>query len=253
MNPYERWDDWEWEKAAQEVGKESGISPRWKPKQRKPNFKTGGGDFLKQITNGQKRVLLAALAFLTLFFSAHSQDPISGAIHSFYRNAMNGSNLYTAMNGMAKEAIGLGPLKSASVPVDVTMQGRFFPPVSGPVVAGFGETSKDEKGKTITHYGIDVGSALGVSVVAPDVGVVTFTGTDLQLGKIVKLDHGDGWTTVLGNLGDIFVQKGGRVQKGEVIGTIGLSAPLKRPWLHFEILKNNKPLNPIPYIFKQKS
>ena len=253
MNPYERWDDWEWERAAQEVGKESGISPRWKPKHSKPNFKTGGGDFIKQLTNGQKRVLMAALAFLTLFFSAYSQDPISQAIHSVYRNAMNGKNLYTAMNGMAKEAVGLGDLKPASVPVDVTMQGRFFPPVSGPVVAGFGETSKDEKGKTITHYGIDVGSALGVSVVAPDIGVVTSTGIDPQLGKIVKLDHGDGWTSVLGNLGDVNVQKGSRVQKGEVIGTVGLSAPLKKPWLHFEIRKNNQAVNPLPYIFKQKS
>ncbi|MHB8125931.1 MAG: murein hydrolase activator EnvC family protein [Desulfitobacteriaceae bacterium] len=253
MNPFERWDDWEWEKAAQEVGRESGISPRWKPKHSKLNFKTGGVDLIKRLTNGQKRVLMAALAFLTLFFSSYSQDPISQAIHSYYRNAMNGENLYTAMNGMAKEAIGLGGLKPASVPVDVTMQGRFFPPVSGPVVAGFGETSKDEKGKTITHYGIDVGSALGVSVVAPDTGVVTFTGTDPQLGKIVKLDHGAGWTSVLGNLGDVNVQKGSRVQKGEVLGTIGLSAPIKKPWLHFEIRRNNQAVNPLPYIFKQKS
>lgn len=253
MNPYERWDDWEWEKAAQEVGKESGISPRWKPKHNKPNYKTGGGDILKQLSNGQKRVLLAALAFLTLFFSAHSVDPISQAIRTIYRSGMDGGDLYTSMNGMAKEAVGLGSLKSVSVPVDVTMEGRFYPPVSGPVVAGFGQTSKDENGKTITHNGIDVGSALGVSVVAPDTGVVTFTGIDPQLGKIVKLDHGDGWTSVLGNLGDVNVQKGDRVQKGQVIGTIGLSAPLKKPWLHFEVRKNNQPVNPLPYIFKQKS
>ena len=52
MNPYERWDDWEWEKAAQEVGKESGISPRWKPKQRGRFLKTNNQGTKKSITSG---------------------------------------------------------------------------------------------------------------------------------------------------------------------------------------------------------
>jgi Membrane-bound metallopeptidase len=253
MNPFERWDDWEWEKAAREVGKESGINPRWQPKKRKTYFKTSGGNFIKYLTNSQKKVLLAALAFLTLFFSSYNQDPISQVIHSYYDNVMTGENLYTAMNGMAKEAIGLSNLNSVGVPVDVTVKERFLPPVSGPVVAGFGETSKDEQGKTLVHNGIDVSSALGISVVAPDMGVVTFVGIDSQLGKIVKLDHGDGWTSVLGNLGDLYIQKGNRVQKGDVIGTVGLSAPLKKPWLHFEIRRNNQAVNPLPYIIKQKT
>jgi murein DD-endopeptidase MepM/ murein hydrolase activator NlpD len=253
MNPFERWDDWEWEKAAREVGRESGINPRWKPRQRKPGFKPGGRNYLQRLTNSQKKVLMAALAFLTIFFSSHNQDPISQVIHSYYNNVMTGENFYTAMNGMAKEAIGLSNLDSNGVPVDATVKERFLPPVSGPVVAGFGETSKDERGKTLLHNGIDVSSALGVSVVAPDTGVVTFTGTDNQLGKIVMLDHGDGWTSLLGNLGDVYVQKGNRVQKGDALGTVGLSAPLKKPWLHFEIRRNNQAVNPLPYIIKQKT
>ncbi len=253
MNPFERWDDWEWEKAAREVGKESGINPRWQLKKKKPNFKPGSGIFLRRLTNSQKKVLLSALAFLTLFFSNYNQDSVSRVIHSYYTNVMNGDNLYTAMNGMAKEAIGLSNLNSAGVPVNVTVKERFLPPVSGAVVAGFGETSKDEQGKTIIHNGIDVSSALGTLVVAPDMGVVTLVGIDSQQGKIIKIDHGDGWTSVVGNLGDVYVQKGNRVQKGDSIGTVGLSAPLKKPWLHFEIRRNNQAVNPLPYIIKQKT
>jgi murein DD-endopeptidase MepM/ murein hydrolase activator NlpD len=253
MNPFERWDDWEWEKAAREVGKENGINPRCQPKKRKTNFKLAGGYFFKHLTTSQKKVLLAAMAFLTLFISAYKQDPISQVVHSYYDKVMTGENLYTAMNGMAKEAVGLSNFNSASVPVDVTVKERFLPPVSGPVVAGFGETNKDEQGKTVIHNGIDVSSALGISVVAPEKGVVTFIGTDSQLGKIVMLDHGDGWTSLLGNLGDVYVQKGNGVQKGDTIGTVGLSAPLKKPWLHFEIRRNNQAVNPLPYILKQKT
>ena len=87
-------------------------------------------------------------------------------------------------------------------------------------------------------------------VVSPADGVVTLVGEDPQLGKIAKVDFGNGWTTILGNLGDISVQKGQRVQKGETLGSVGLSAPLKKPWLHFELRKDNQPVNPIPYLIQ---
>ncbi|MCO5385796.1 MAG: M23 family metallopeptidase [Desulfosporosinus sp.] len=124
-------------------------------------------------------------------------------------------------------------MPSESVPVDFKMKGKFLPPISGPVMAGFGDVGSDDS----VHQGIDVGSALGIPVVTPASGVVTIVGEDPQLGKMVKIDFGDGWTTVLGNLGEIKVEKGQRIEKGQVVGTVGLSAPLKKPWLHFELRK----------------
>jgi len=248
MNPYERWDDWEWERAIQEVGKEQGrgkSTPRYDQYSRHRNpVKRGWGNFFNHWNGTQKRTLLAALLFLMVFFSANSSDQVSLVVHSIYRGAMDSGNYYTALNNMAKEALSLGGVPSESVPVDLKMKGKFLPPISGPVMAGFGDVGSDDS----VHQGLDVGSALGIPVVTPASGVVTLVGEDPKLGKLVKIDFGDGWTTVLGNLGEIKVQKGQRIEKGQIVGTVGLSAPLKKPWLHFELRKNNQPVNPIPYL-----
>ena len=137
------------------------------------------------------------------------------------------------------------------------MKGQFVPPVSGKVVAAFGATGEGGSNAVgSVHNGIDVDpgeKALGTKVVSPAAGVVTIVGEDSQLGKIVKLDFGDGWTSVLGNLGDITVKQGQRVEKGSAIATVGLSAPLKKPWLHFELRKDNVPVDPLPYLTPSKS
>ncbi|TGE32014.1 M23 family metallopeptidase [Desulfosporosinus sp. Sb-LF] len=259
MNPFERWDDWEWERAIHEVGKEQGrgkSAPRFNPqlgRYRNP-VKTGWGNWLNHWNGTQKRSLISAIVFLLIFFSANSSDPFSQMIHSVYRSAMDSANYYDSLNGMAKDALSMGGVGSKDVPVDAKMKGQFLPPISGQVVAGFGE--KGEGGSNAVgsiHNGIDVESALGIPVIAPASGIVTLVGEDPQLGKIVKLDLGDGWTTVLGNLGGISVQKGQRIEKGNVLGTVGLSAPLKKPWLHFELRKNNQPVNPIPYLVPPKT
>ena len=258
MNPFERWDDWEWERAMQEVGKERGrgesAPSNGQPKRNRSSVKPRRGNFLKYWNGTQKRSVLAAMLFLFVFFSANSSDPFSKTIHSVYQSAMDSGDFYASLNGMAKEALSIGGISSKSLPVDAKMQGQLLAPISGPVVAGFGDVGEGGSNDVGTiHNGIDVESALGIPVVSPAAGVVTVVGVDPQLGKVVKVDFGDGWTTVLGNLGDITVQKGQRIEKGERVGTVGLSAPLKKPWLHFELRKNNKPVNPLPYLIPPKT
>lgn len=246
MNPYERWDDWEWERAAQEVGRDYPSRSFWRSSRDSGDMKKGWGGILNYWTGGQKKTLLAALFFLTLFFSSHGTDFLSQGIYTAYQKAMDNGNYYASLTAMAKDTIGLGGLREQAMPVDAKMQGKFYPPISGPVVAGFGQVSNDEKGTV--HNGIDVGSSLGTPVVSPYYGAVLSVGVDPQIGKFVKIDCGDGWSTILGNLGDVSVTKGQKVNQGEIIGTVGLSAPLKQPWLHFELRKNDKPLNPLPYL-----
>lgn len=257
MNPFERWDDWEWERAAQEVGKEqgwgrSGPTSQSRGSFRRPVRKKSG--IINHWKGTQKRTLLAAILFLLIFFSANSTDPVSQLIHAMYRGGMESGNYYQAMNGMAKEALSMGGVTPESTQVDVKMKGYFLPPISGPVMAGFGEVGKGISNPVgSVHQGIDVGSSLGSTVASPADGVVTLVGEDVQLGKLVKIDFGDGWTTVLGNLGEIYVHQGQPILKGEVLGTVGLSAPLRKPWLHFELRKNNQPVDPIPYLIPPKS
>ncbi len=259
MDPFERWDDWEWERAIHEVGNESNrgrSASRLNQQPGRPRrpAKAHKGNYFKHWNGTQKRTIIAATLFLLVFFSANGTDSVSGTVHSIYQGAMNSGNYYNAINGMAKEALSLGGVVSKNVPVDAAMKGQFLPPISGKVVAGFGvkgEGGSNAEGSV--HNGIDVESALGVVVVSPAAGVVTIVGEDAQLGKIVKLDFGDGWTSVLGNLADISVVKGQRIEKGSALAKVGLSAPIKKPWLHFELRKNNVPVDPIPYLIPPKS
>jgi murein DD-endopeptidase MepM/ murein hydrolase activator NlpD len=245
MNPFERWDDWEWERAAKEVGRERGMKYEDWPVKRTPP-KRSNRDFLYSWTGIQKKAVLAVTFFLLIFFASKGEDGLSRAIYSGYEGTVQNGDLYASMNNMAREALGMGTIGVKSTPVDATMKGKFIPPLSGPVAAPFGAI--DSEGKGSIHNGIDVGSALGIPVVAPCTGVVVQVDEDPQLGRLVKLDLSNGWTSILANLGEVKVQKGQAVQTGEVIGTVGLSAPLKKPWLHFELRKDGEPVNPLPYL-----
>lgn len=247
MDPYERWDDWEWERAVKEVGRERGIRPDNRPRKRNPYpSRRRTLSPLYTWTSMQKKAALSVVFFLTIFFASKGEDILSKGVYAAYRGSVESGDLYASLNGMALEAIGMGGVKSESTPVDASMKGKFLAPVSGKVMAGFGEM--DSKGQASIHNGIDIGSALGIPVVAPYAGVVTLVGEDPQLGRIIKLDLANGWTAVIGNLGDVFVQKGQKVEAGQAIGTVGLSAPLKKTWLHFELRKDGKPVNPLPYL-----
>lgn len=245
MNPFERWDDWEWEKAAQEIGRERGKRYEDWPVKRNPP-KRSKREILYTWTGTQKKAALSVLFFLMIFFASKGEDVLSKSIYTVYKGTVQNGDLYASMNGMVKEALGMGTVGVKATPVDAAMKGKFVPPLSGPVTAAFGTI--DSEGKGSIHNGIDVGSALGIPVLSPYKGVVTQVGEDPQLGRLVKLDFADGWTVVLANLGDVSVQKGQAVQAGDVVGTVGLSAPLKKPWLHFELRKDGKPVNPLPYL-----
>ncbi len=242
MNPYERWDDWEWEKAVQEVGRERGYKNNTRRTkgyyQRKRPFRPMGN-----WTGLQKKATLSAVLFLMIFFAAQGEDTLSKGIYKVYKGTVQGSNYYTALNDTALQVLGM-KVNGKSTPVDGTMVGQFLPPVSGKVMAGFGQA---EDGNGSLHNGIDVASALGIPVVAPFQGIITFVGEDPQLGRVVKLDFGNGWTGVLGNFGDIYVSPGQLIERGEAIGTVGLSAPLKKTWLHIELHKDGTPVNPMDY------
>lgn len=244
MNPYERWDDWEWERAAQEVGRERGFSNEEWPRKRSYTTKKKRLDPLHQWTGLQKKATLSVVFFLLIFFASKGEDMLSQGVYAAYQGTVQSSNYYASLNGMALQVLGMS-IDNKSTPVDATMQGKFIPPVSGKVMAGFGEAGE---GQASLHNGIDVASALGIPVVSPYQGVVTLVGEDPQLGRVVKLDFGNGWTGVLGNFGDIAIAQGQRVEAGQVLGTVGLSAPLKKTWLHIELRKDGVPVNPLPYL-----
>lgn len=98
------------------------------------------------------------------------------------------------------------------------------------------------------HYGIDFGDKKGTSIYASERGTVTWY-TQMNstggFGNVVEINHGDGFTTIYGHCGKLYVQEGDHVEKGDLIATVSNSGlPGAGPHLHFEIRQSGVPYNP---------
>jgi len=121
--------------------------------------------------------------------------------------------------------------------------GVFAKPTSrGYITSGFGWRWGRQ------HSGIDVGIPIGTPVTASDGGVVTFSGTKGGYGKCIIIDHGANMTTLYAHNSKLYVRKGEKVFKGQTIAASGNTGRSTGPHLHFEIRKNNVPVNPTGYI-----
>lgn len=98
------------------------------------------------------------------------------------------------------------------------------------------------------HTGIDLAGSTGSPVYAADGGTVSFTGWNGGYGKMIKINHGNGYVTYYAHLSSINVSNGQKVAKGEMIGRVGNTGNSTGPHLHFEIRLNGRTLNPANYM-----
>ena len=118
---------------------------------------------------------------------------------------------------------------------------RFAWPLAGPVRRGFTARAAEAD----YHDGIDIRAAEGTAVRAAAAGKVLFAGTEpRQFGNLVVIDHGDGWNTAYAFLSRVTVTKDEEVRAGERIGLSGKTGRAKGPELHFELRRNNRPVDP---------
>jgi murein DD-endopeptidase MepM/ murein hydrolase activator NlpD len=119
---------------------------------------------------------------------------------------------------------------------------RFTWPLAGEVRRGFAR-----RGQRDYHDGLDIKVESGTTVRAAAAGKVIFAGEDKkQFGKLVIMDHGDGWQSAYGFLSRITVGEGDAVKQGERIGLSGRTGRAKGPELHFELRRNAVPVDPMP-------
>jgi murein DD-endopeptidase MepM/ murein hydrolase activator NlpD len=99
------------------------------------------------------------------------------------------------------------------------------------------------------HDGIDFALATGDMVRAAAGGTVLVADDDAKrFGRLVVIDHGNGWQSAYGHLSRITVAKGETVTAGERIGLGGQAGDAERPELHFEIRHGGEPVDPAPLL-----
>ena len=103
-------------------------------------------------------------------------------------------------------------------------------------------------GKRAWHSGVDFAGKLGSPIVAVAAGVVTEANKRSGYGVLVEVSHGAGLVTRYAHCKEATVSVGEVVQKGQKIATMGSTGRSTGPHVHFEVLKNNKTLNPIKFI-----
>ena len=106
----------------------------------------------------------------------------------------------------------------------------------------------------VQHDGLDLIAPLGAPVYAAAAGTVSkIIRSRKGLGNVVVIDHGNGYQTRYCLLGDISVVYGKKVKRDQNIGTVGLSASVTAPHLHFEVLRSGVVQDPVNYLFASLS
>lgn len=126
-------------------------------------------------------------------------------------------------------------------------------PEGRPVTAGyissqFGRRIDPFTGRAASHYGIDFAAVTGSEVAAVGSGIVEYSGPKSGYGKLVEINHGNGYTTRYGHNSKLLVRVGERVTRGQAIAEVGASGRATGPHLHFEVHYNGKPVNPARFI-----
>lgn len=98
------------------------------------------------------------------------------------------------------------------------------------------------------HLGIDISAKLDEPVFATAEGKVLFVSKMKDRGLNMQIDHGNGYVSSYSHLQKTYVKKNAQVKKGEAIGTVGSSGNSTGPHIHYEILKDGKPIDPELFI-----
>ncbi|WP_186756719.1 M23 family metallopeptidase [Echinicola salinicaeni] len=101
------------------------------------------------------------------------------------------------------------------------------------------------------HTGIDFSAPKGTPVYATGDGKVVEVKTEFGgYGKSIIIDHGFGFKTRYGHLNEFSVRKGQTVKRGDEIGKVGNTGSSTAPHVHYEVIKDNRKINPVNYFFK---
>jgi len=120
----------------------------------------------------------------------------------------------------------------------------FLWPVEGTILSYFGQDRYGARNK-----GIDIEARKDTSVIASQDGKVVFCNDAvLGLGRVIIIDHLNGFSTVYARNEKILVKIGDPVNRGQAIATVGSGGRGGETCLHFEIRRGFKPYNPLYYL-----
>lgn len=115
--------------------------------------------------------------------------------------------------------------------------------------SGFVSRTNPVTGMWESHTGLDIGAPYGTNILASDSGTVTSViYSNEGYGNNVVITHSNGFSTLYAHASELLVSKGEKVKQGQAIAKVGSTGQSTGAHLHFEIRKNNSPVDPAPYV-----
>lgn len=136
----------------------------------------------------------------------------------------------------------------ATIYVDGEVLRVFAQPVEGARLSSvFGRRTHPVFGDVRMHTGVDFAAARGTAVHATAPGRVTYIGWRNGYGRVVEIAHGSDTVTRYAHLGAVpdDLAEGQRVMAGDVIGRVGSTGTVTGPNLHYEVLVDGRPTDPL--------
>ncbi|MBT4762155.1 MAG: M23 family metallopeptidase [Bdellovibrionaceae bacterium] len=100
-----------------------------------------------------------------------------------------------------------------------------------------------------SHAGIDLASHRGTPILAAHEGTIIFAGKKYRgYGNMIIIERDDDWGSLYAHLDKLYIKSGEYVKQGEVIGTMGRTGRATGVHLHFELIYQKIPVDPIPHL-----
>ena len=137
------------------------------------------------------------------------------------------------------------PIQSAKAPAAAPAEEATFRwPVRGRIISDFGVKPGGSK-----NDGINLAVPSGTDIKAAEDGTIVYAGNELKgFGNLVLIRHDNGWVSAYAHNKELRVRRGDVVRRGQTIAMAGATGSVTQPQLHFELRKDNKPVDPMNHL-----
>ncbi len=122
------------------------------------------------------------------------------------------------------------------------------PSIGGYLSSLFGYRTDPMSGKKEFHEGLDFAGKKGTPVVAVAAGIITWSGIRYGFGNMIEINHGNGYITRYAHNNKNLVSVGEKIERGEVIATMGNTGRSTGTHVHFEVIYNGRHVDPRKYL-----
>lgn len=123
-----------------------------------------------------------------------------------------------------------------------------WPVRKGWISSRYGERNDPFSGQKANHQGLDFAGIRGSDVLSVANGVIVWSGNRAGYGKMIEVDHGNGYRTRYAHNESLEVEAGTHVTAGQIIAKMGSTGRASAPHVHFEVIQNGNKVNPAKFV-----